>query len=70
MLIVFYFHGSFEREVYVIPNSIFSKNIVLNISRRAKEYRFREDLCIRVQDVDKVSVRGVLVLHEEVCMLL
>lgn len=44
--------------MYVIPNSIFSKNIVLNISRRAKEYRFREDLCIRVQDVDKV--RGTL----------
>ncbi|MEW5303017.1 MAG: hypothetical protein WDW36_005750 [Sanguina aurantia] len=44
---------SFEREVYVIPNAVFSKNIVLNISRKNKEWRFHENLSIRVQDVDK-----------------
>ena len=41
--------------MYVIPNSVFSKNIVLNISRKVREFRFHEDLCIRVQDVDKVG---------------
>jgi hypothetical protein len=45
---------SFEREVYVIPNAVFSKNIVLNVSRKNREWRFYETLCIRLQDVRKV----------------
>lgn len=45
---------SFEREVFVIPNSVFSKNIVLNITRKNREFRFFEVLLIRVQDVQKV----------------
>lgn len=45
---------SYEREVYVIPNAVFSKNIVLNISRRNREWRFYETMSIRVQDVQKV----------------
>eukprot|EP00955_Chlamydomonas_euryale_P071945 361250-Chlamydomonas_euryale.AAC.13 len=48
---------SFEREVYVIPNSVFSKNIVLNITRKNREYRFYEYLLIRVADVQKARVR-------------
>lgn len=46
---------SFEREMYVIPNAVFSKNTVLNVSRKAREWRFYEFLCVRVQDVHKVN---------------
>jgi hypothetical protein len=46
---------SFEREVYVIPNAVFSKNAVLNVTRKSKEFRFYEYLCVRVQDVHKVN---------------
>lgn len=46
---------SFEREMYVIPNAVFSKNTVLNVSRKSKEYRLHEYLCVRVQDVHKVN---------------
>lgn len=45
---------SFEREVYVVPNAVFSKNIVLNVSRKNREWRFYENMSIRVQDVPKV----------------
>ena len=31
---------SFEREIYTIPNSVFSRNVVLNITRKQKEWRF------------------------------
>ena len=53
---------SFEREVFVIPNSVFSKNIVLNITRKNREFRFFEVLLIRVQDVQKV---GVVLIQQE-----
>ena len=33
---------SFERELYTIPNSVFSRNVVLNITRKNKEWRFFE----------------------------
>lgn len=33
---------SFEREVYNIPNSVFSRNVVLNITRKGREWRFYE----------------------------
>jgi MscS family membrane protein len=46
---------SWEREVYVIPNAVFSKNIVLNVSRKHREWRFQENMSVRVQDVSKVS---------------
>jgi len=46
---------SFEREVYVVPNAVFSKNIVLNVSRKNREWRFYEMLSIRVQDVQKAN---------------
>jgi MscS family membrane protein len=46
---------SFEREVYVIPNAVFSKSTVLNVTRKAREWRFYEYLCVRVQDVQKTN---------------
>ena len=46
---------SFEREVFVIPNAVFSKNTVLNVTRKMKEWRMYEYLCVRVQDVHKVN---------------
>jgi len=33
---------SFERELYNIPNSVFSRNVVLNVTRKNKEWRFYE----------------------------
>jgi hypothetical protein len=41
--------------MYVIPNAVFSKNTVLNVSRKSREWRFYEYLCVRVQDVHKVN---------------
>lgn len=35
---------SFEREIYNIPNSVFSRNVVLNITRKNKEWRFYESI--------------------------
>eukprot|EP00798_Chlamydomonas_sp_ICE-L_P011468 gene11468-34184_t len=46
---------SFEREVYVVPNAVFSKNVVLNVTRKHREWRFNESLQIRLQDVQKVN---------------
>jgi small-conductance mechanosensitive channel len=56
---------SFEREVYVIPNAVFSKNVVLNITRKGKEWRFYEFLNVRLQDVQKV--RGLWVRRGVEC---
>ncbi len=33
---------SFEREIYAIPNSVFSRNVVLNITRKGREWRIYE----------------------------
>ena len=33
---------SFEREIFNIPNSVFSRNVVLNITRKSREWRFFE----------------------------
>lgn len=33
---------SFEREHFNIPNSVFSRNVVLNVTRKSKEWRFYE----------------------------
>ena len=32
---------SFEREVYYVPNSLFSNIVVLNVTRKMKEWRVR-----------------------------
>jgi hypothetical protein len=49
--------------MYVIPNAVFSKNTVLNVSRKSREWRFYEYLCVRVQDVHKVNAI-IQVSHE------
>lgn len=46
---------SFEREMYNIPNSVFSREVVLNVTRKGKEWRFSESIPIRVCDLDKVE---------------
>jgi len=46
---------SFEREMFVIPNAVFSKNIVLNVTRKGREWRLLETISIRVQDVQKAN---------------
>ena len=33
---------SFEREIFCIPNSVFSRNVVLNVTRKQREWRFYE----------------------------
>ncbi|GBF96207.1 small conductance mechanosensitive ion channel [Raphidocelis subcapitata] len=46
---------SFEREVFVIPNAVFSKNTVLNVTRKLREWRFYEYIGVRVADVQRVN---------------
>ncbi len=45
----------FEREVYVIPNSLFSRTVVLNVTRKGREWRFFEFIHVRLKDLDKVE---------------
>lgn len=33
---------SFEREIFAIPNSVFSRNVVLNVTRKGREWRIFE----------------------------
>lgn len=46
---------SFEREIFIIPNSVFSRNVVLNITRKNREWRFYEFLSLRLDDLNKVN---------------
>jgi len=39
---------SFEREIYAIPNSVFSRNVVLNITRKGREWRIFEFIGARI----------------------
>jgi Mechanosensitive ion channel len=71
---------SFEREVYVVPNSVFSRTVVLNVTRKGKEWRVFECVGIRVEDMDAVPniisdmritirrVRRQSELHSDVCI--
>ena len=45
--------------MWVIPNSVFSRTVLLNITRKNREWRFFEQLLVRVQDVHKVRGLGV-----------
>jgi mechanosensitive ion channel protein 1/2/3 len=45
---------SFEREVYIVPNSVFSRTVVLNVTRKGKEWRVYENIGVRVEDVAAV----------------
>ena len=42
---------SFEREVYIVPNSVFSRTVVLNVTRKGKEWRVFENIGVRVEDI-------------------
>ena len=46
---------SFEREIYTVPNSIFSRNVVLNVTRKNKEWRFYEFMSLRLEDLPRVA---------------
>ncbi|KAI7841401.1 hypothetical protein COHA_005018 [Chlorella ohadii] len=46
---------SFEREIYNIPNSVFTRSVVLNITRKNREWRFYEFLGLRIEDLPKAS---------------
>jgi mechanosensitive ion channel protein 1/2/3 len=45
---------SFEREVYIVPNSVFSRTVVLNVTRKGKEWRVFEHIGVRVEDIAAV----------------
>lgn len=45
---------SFEREVYIVPNSVFSRTVVLNVTRKGKEWRVFENIGVRVEDISAV----------------
>jgi len=46
---------SFEREIFTIPNSVFTRNVVLNITRKNREWRFYEFLYLRLEDLPRVT---------------
>lgn len=46
---------SFEREIYNIPNSVFTRSVVLNITRKNREWRFYEFIGLRLEDLPKAS---------------
>jgi len=46
---------SLHREVYSVPNSLFSTIVVLNITRRGKTYRVKHEVMVRLDDAPRVS---------------
>jgi mechanosensitive ion channel protein 1/2/3 len=47
---------SFEREVYIVPNSVFSRTVVLNVARKGKEWRVFENIGVRVEDISAIPM--------------
>ena len=45
---------SFEREVFVVPNSVFSRTVVLNVTRKGKEWRVFETVGVSPEHVAAV----------------
>ena len=45
---------SMQREVYYLPNSLFSTLAVLNVSRRGKFFRVKKEVIIRLDDAAKL----------------
>ena len=45
---------SWERNVFYVPNSVFSRSVVMNISRKERQWRFNETLMVKISDVSKV----------------
>ena len=46
---------SFQRELYYVPNSLFSSLVVLNITRKGKQWRIKQDILIRHSDSPRVA---------------
>lgn len=46
---------SFQREEYIVPNSLFSSLVLLNVTRKAKEWRVRTDINVRLADAPRVA---------------
>ena len=46
---------SFDYEVFVVPNSVFTSAVVLNISRRGRTFRFQDNFWVAAEDVLKVD---------------
>jgi small-conductance mechanosensitive channel len=46
---------SFQREEYIVPNSLFSSLVLLNVTRKAKEWRIRTDINVRLADAPRVA---------------
>ena len=43
------------REVYYLPNSLFSSLAVLNVSRRGKHFRVKKEVVVRLDDAPRLS---------------
>ena len=46
---------SMQREVYYLPNSLFSSLAVLNVSRRGKHFRVKKEVVVRLDDAPRLS---------------
>lgn len=46
---------SFQREEYIVPNALFSSLVLLNVTRKAKEWRVRTDINVRLADAPRVA---------------
>ena len=62
---------SFEREVYLIPNAVFSTTVLLNVTRKGREWRVEELISVRHVPMERLSqavkdLRAVLKADERV----
>ncbi|CAG9461125.1 unnamed protein product [Pedinophyceae sp. YPF-701] len=46
---------SFEREVWIVPNSVFSKIVVRNVTRKGREWRFFQQLLLTADSIRVVE---------------
>ena len=46
---------SMQREVYYLPNSLFSSLAVLNVSRRGKYFRVKKEVVVRLDDAPRLA---------------
>ena len=44
-----------HREVYYLPNSLFSSLAVLNVSRRGKQFRVKKEVVVRLDDAPRLA---------------
>ena len=64
---------SFEREIFCIPNSVFSRNVVLNVTRKQREWRFYEfigkllDMVIIITPAARSGLWVLSLAHLQAC---